>query len=204
MTRVGVIDYGAGNLRSLANAVEAVDGDPVFITKGEEIAGFDRLILPGVGAFRPAMQTLERTGLVAPIKAHAAAGKPLLGVCLGMQLLCTRSFEDGETAGLDLIGADVVPLETSASVKSPHIGWNAIERFAPDTPLLAGVEEGADVYFVHSYMARCADRAHALAQTEHGAFFDSVIGIGSVVGAQFHPEKSQGAGLRMLRNFLEM
>lgn len=204
MTRVGVIDYGAGNLRSLANALEAVGGEPVFVTKPEELAGFERLILPGVGAFRPAMETLHAAGLVAPIKAHAASGAPLMGVCLGMQLICTRSFENGETEGLGLIDADVVAIETGPDVKSPHIGWNAIERFAGNTHLLVGVEEGVDVYFVHSYVVHCRDRAHALAQTQHGAYFDSIIGAGRTVGAQFHPEKSQSAGLTMLRNFLAL
>ena len=200
---VAIVDYGLGNLRSLMNALEAIGTKSYLVSDAETLGRYDRIILPGVGAIAEAMETLTQRGLGEAVIERAREGVPILGVCLGMQLLCRRSFEGGEHQALGLIDADVVPFDPEAGLKIPHIGWNSIEP-EQDHKLLVGVEPGTDVYFVHSYHVQCRCQEDALASTNYGTKFTSMIARDNVLGAQFHPEKSQFAGLRMLENFVSM
>ena len=204
---IAIIDYGVGNLFSLRSAFGAlgeeacVTGDPARIHQAE------RLVLPGVGAFGDAAALLRRRGLDESVRGEAAAGKPLLGICLGMQLLLSRSFEYGEHEGLGLIEGDVVSMEpvVPAGYKVPHIGWNALlfPKEGPSSPLFRYIQEGDCVYFVHSfYAANCA--AHTTAVTEYGAMLTAAVAKDNVCGVQFHPEKSGAVGLAILRAFCEM
>ena len=197
---IAIIDYGVGNLRSLANAVEEIGHEPELVDDPEHLRKADRIVLPGVGAIEPAMRTLRAKHFVEPILECAARGTPILGVCLGMQLLCTRSFENGTHEALDLIPAEVRPFDPAHGLKIPHIGWNSI-RWESAHPLLDGVTPSSDVYFVHSYHASCANDGNVLAWTDYGEKFASMLVKENILGAQFHPEKSQFVGLKMLQNF---
>ena len=197
---VGIIDYGVGNLFSLRSSfaaigVEAfVSGDPAELSKA------DRLILPGVGAFGDAAQKLRDSGLDTFVKEQAASGKPLMGICLGMQLLFEKSYEYGEHEGLGLLKGQVVGMSgrLPEGLKIPHMGWNALKLCKPAKLL----EEGSYVYFVHSfYGANCG--GHVIATTEYGAPLTAAVGRGNVAGCQFHPEKSGDVGLRILKAFCE-
>ena len=208
--QVVVIDYGSGNLRSAAKALEraaadmaanvavAVSGD------AERVRRADRIVLPGVGAFGDCMAGLTRlAGMREALdEAVIAAGRPFLGICVGMQLMAQRSFEHGERAGLGWIAGEVVSLDPSdTTLKIPHMGWNELTVRQPH-PLLAGMEDGAHAYFVHSFALRCAAPASVLAEVEYGGPVAAVVGRDNLVGTQFHPEKSQATGLTLLRNFL--
>lgn len=200
---VAIIDYGVGNLFSLKSSFAAIGQEAVVTSEREVIRKADKVLLPGVGAFRDAAEKLRRSGLDAAVLEEARRGKPLLGVCLGMQLLFDKSYEYGEHEGLGLIAgsvrpiADVIPPE----LKIPQIGWNAL-RFKRESPLLGRVHEGDCVYFVHSYYAAECDEA-VLATTEYGAELTAAVASGSVYGCQFHPEKSGAVGLAILRAFCE-
>jgi glutamine amidotransferase len=197
---IGIVDYGMGNLRSVWNALDSQAIPARIVATAEDLGQAERLIIPGVGAFAHAMRQLNDRGLVAPIRARAAAGVPLLGICLGMQLLVSLGTETETTEGLDLIPgrADLLPVEPPQRL--PHVGWNAI-TLAGRHPLFDGVRGSADFYFVHSFAVETADPHHLLARTEYGRPFASAIGRDNVVGVQFHPEKSQTNGLRILENF---
>ncbi len=201
MTHVGVIDYGMGNRRSVEKALAHV-GARVSVTHDhEELDACDGLVLPGVGAFPKAMHNLRELGLVDLIQARVEQGTPLLGVCLGMQLLFDRSEELGGTAGLGLIAGEVTRLE-AGGLRIPHIGWNEV-RFERSSPLLASLpERGCPFYHVHSYAVRPADRDTVIGTTEYGERFATIVGSGAVLGVQFHPEKSSLHGLRMLETFV--
>lgn len=194
-----IADYGMGNLRSVAKAFEHVGARTVISADPGELASAPAIVLPGVGAFPEAMREIERRGLAEPIRAAAVAGTPLLGICLGMQLLFDSSAEHGGAAGLGLLRGTVERLDASG-LKLPHIGWAHLHREA-DSALTAGIDEGEPFYFVHSFAARPRPE-DLLASAEHGERFAAVVGRGSVLGTQFHPEKSGGAGLRMLANFV--
>lgn len=200
MARIGIIDYGMGNLRSVQNALVEIGQDSELIAAPEAVAACGRVILPGVGAFQEAMENLRRPGMDQALDAHVKAGKPLLGICLGMQLICRKSYEDGEHEGLGWIGAEVRHFPPAEGLKVPHMGWNAVDYAAPH-PLLAEVEPGADVYFVHSYYVDCEDASDTIGETEHGIRFTSMVAHDNVYGMQFHPEKSQSVGMRLLANF---
>lgn len=200
MTAIGVIDYGMGNLRSVINAMKEIGSPAELFTEADRVMGFDRIILPGVGAFQEAMENLRSMGMVEALNAHVEAGKPLLGICLGMQLICRESSEDGQHEGLGWIDASVAHFPTGEGLKVPHMGWNAIE-ICHENPVVGGIKSGADVYFVHSYYVDCADKQHEVGSTEHGIRFASVIARENVYGMQFHPEKSQHVGMQLLRNF---
>jgi glutamine amidotransferase len=210
MTTVALIDYGSGNLRSaekaLALAVSRGEGSHrIVVTHDPEtVASADALVLPGVGAFAACMDLLHaRDGLIeAMTQAVHIKGSPFLGICVGMQLLATRGLEFGETAGLGWIAGDVRKLEPSATLKVPHMGWNALQS---DTrhPLLAGAPDGSHVYFTHSFVLDPADSGDAIAYTDHGGPIVAAVARGNIAGFQFHPEKSQGVGLRLLGDFLE-
>ncbi|MCI8414294.1 MAG: imidazole glycerol phosphate synthase subunit HisH [Ruminiclostridium sp.] len=202
---IAVIDYGVGNLFSLCRSLEAIGQEAVVSGDPAVLHQADRLILPGVGAFADAAEKLRQTGLDAVLQAEAARGKPLLGICLGMQLLFEESYEFGRCAGLGLIPGKVVPMEgvIPADYKIPHIGWNAL-HFPKGTrhPLLQRVQEGACVYFVHSFWAdQCGDAC--IATTEYGAKLTAAVAHGKVMGCQFHPEKSGEIGLSILKTFCE-
>ena len=201
MSRIGVIDYGMGNRRSVEKALAHV-GARVSVTHDhEELYACDGLVLPGVGAFPKAMRNLRELGLVELIQTSVEQGTPLLGICLGMQLLFDGSEELGTTTGLGLIAGDVTRLQ-AGGLRIPHIGWNEV-RFERSSPLLAGLPEpGCPFYHVHSYAARPADTDTILGTCEYGERFVTCVDRGSVFGVQFHPEKSSLNGLRMLDGFV--
>ena len=198
---IAIVDYGVGNLFSLRSSFAAIGKDAAVTASPAALRAADKIVLPGVGAFGDAAEKLRQSGLDAVVREEAAAGKPLLGICLGMQLLFERSFEHGEHAGLGLLKGSVRPIaeRIPPEMKIPHIGWNAL-RFVKDSPLFASLRPGDHVYFVHSYAAEdCGDSL--LAVTEYGAELTAAVGKDNVYGCQFHPEKSADVGLTILRNF---
>lgn len=198
---IAIIDYGAGNLFSVQNALNYLGLENKITSDKAEIVNADRLILPGVGAFGDAMDKLNRSGLVDTIKSEAAK-KPFLGICLGMQLLFEKSFEFGEFSGLSLIKGAVRLMKPEGGLSVPQMGWNALE-YNRECPLLEGIGAGKYVYFVHSYAADCgSDDVYAYA--DYGGKVPALVGNGFVYGAQFHPEKSGDTGLLILRNFAEL
>jgi glutamine amidotransferase len=205
MTRVAIVDYGMGNLRSVANALRAVGADPVIVGCPADLSGFDRIILPGVGAFQQAMEHLVASGLGAALDSMRQAGKPMLGICLGMQLMCRNSEEDAPAdaphAGLGWIDAQVRRFQARQGFKVPHMGWDDVQRLR-DHPLIEGMADGSDYYFVHSYYVDCAHSGDVLLSGHYGVPYCVAFANGNVAGVQFHPEKSQQAGLRLLQNFL--
>ena len=200
---IAIVDYGVGNLFSLRSSLNKIGADTVVTADPAVIAKADKLILPGVGAFADAAKKLRDSGLDAVIKAEAAAGKPIMGICLGMQMLFEKSFEYGEHEGLGLLKGSVVPMEgvIPANLKIPHIGWNAL-KFEKDSKLFKYIKEGDCVYFVHSFYASgCEDSL--IASAEYGAWLTAAVEKGNVMGCQFHPEKSGDVGLNILRAFCE-
>lgn len=198
---IAVVDYGMGNVRSLMNAVEYLGGECALTADPAVFAAAERIILPGVGAFGDAMAAIRARGLDGILHREAVVGrKPLLGICLGLQLLARASDEHGRHQGLGWIDAEVVRFPVLPGLKVPHMGWSPV-RGRPH-PLLAGIADGAWFYFVHSFHMRCADPADVLATGEHGIGFTAAIARGNIAAAQFHPEKSQDNGLRLLENFL--
>ncbi len=201
---IAVIDYGVGNLFSLCRSLEAIGCTPLVTGDPAEIRKARRIILPGVGAFSDAAAKLRQTGLFDLLREEAVRGKPLLGICLGMQLLFDKSLEFGEHEGLGLIPgvirpiADVIP----ENLKIPHIGWNALEFPEEKHPLFASLTPGDCVYFVHSYYAADCEE-HVIARTEYGADLTAAVARGKVMGCQFHPEKSGPVGLAILKAFCE-
>ena len=202
---IAIVDYGVGNLFSLKSSLGRVGAEAVVTGDAKALRAADRLILPGVGAFGDARARLAQTGLDAVLCAEAARGKPILGICLGMQLLFERSFEYGEHSGLGLIPGEVVDMapRLPQGLKVPHIGWNALCIKRPEHPLLSDVHEGECMYFVHSFYAdRCEESI--LATAEYGIELTAAVARENVMGCQFHPEKSGEAGLRLLRAFCGM
>jgi glutamine amidotransferase len=197
-----IIDYGMGNLRSVEKALEAVGGKPAISRDPDAIRRAERLILPGVGAFGDAMHNLRQSGLDEAIGEAVHAGRPLLGLCLGLQLLFTQSEEFGCHAGLNLIPGKVRKFD-EPELRVPHVGWNQIEGTQPD-PLLTGIPEGSYFYFVHSFYVEPDHSEDILRWTSYGRRFCSIACRNNVWGAQFHPEKSQDAGKRLLRNFMSI
>lgn len=194
---IGIIDYGAGNLFSVKNALDYLGLANCITDDPKELQKADGLILPGVGAFADAMGMLEKSGLIPTIKQEAER-KPLLGICLGMQLLFDKGLEFGVNEGIGLIDGTVEPI-AAPGLKIPHMGWNSL-RFHGECPLLKGVPEGAYVYFVHSFAAVTRE-INIAASCDYGGDVTALVQRGSVFGAQFHPEKSGEAGLTMLKNF---
>ena len=200
---IAIIDYGVGNLFSLRSSLNKIGADTVVTADPAVIAKADKLILPGVGAFADAAKKLRDSGLDAVIKAEAAAGKPIMGICLGMQMLFEKSFEYGEHEGLGLLKGSVIPMEGSipANLKIPHIGWNAL-KFEKDSKLFKYIKEGDCVYFVHSFYASgCEDSL--IATAEYGRDLTAAVAKDNVMGCQFHPEKSGDVGLNILKAFCE-
>ena len=197
---IGVVDYGAGNLASVRHALARVDAEVEVFDDPARAVRFDRIILPGVGSFRLAMESLNARGWPEALRAHVAAGRPLLGICLGMQLLFDQGHEHGVTPGIGLIHGEVRRLELPEPHKVPHVGWNSLQ-FARQHPLFAGVKPHLDFYFVHSYHCVPQDEADVVARSDHGGSFVACAAHGSAIGIQCHPEKSQPVGLRLLANF---
>jgi glutamine amidotransferase len=195
---IAIIDYGMGNLRSVQRAFEHVGAEVIVTAHRETIASASAVVLPGVGAFGKAMSNLERAGLTDVIRQVIAQGRPFLGICLGLQLLFEESEEMGQHRGLGVFGGQVKRFEVD--LKVPQIGWNQIHIQRPG-PLLEGVADGSYAYFVHSYYVAPTDPEIVLATTDYEIDYASIVGQDNVFGIQFHPEKSQAVGLRILRNF---
>ena len=199
---IAIIDYGVGNLRSVEKAFEAVGARASVTNDAGAIREAERLVLPGVGAFGECAGRLRRSGLDRLVLDASEAGKPLLGLCVGLQLMFDEGHEFGVHEGLGLMRGRVVRFPETG-LRVPQIGWNQIESVRPH-PLLEGLETGTYFYFVHSYRVEADDAADVLAETEYGIHYPSICGRGRVCGVQFHPEKSQDAGLRLLTNFASL
>jgi glutamine amidotransferase len=197
---IQIVDYGMGNLRSVQKAFEKLSVPATICTRSDELKNCERLVLPGVGAFRDAIAELRRQEFVEPIKAHIAAGKPFLGICLGLQLLFDVSYEDGTWEGLGVVPGEVKRFADTPRLKVPHMGWNRVEP-AADCPLFAGIPSDSYFYFVHSYYVAPREESVVAGRTEYGQTFTSVIHAGNMFATQFHPEKSQQVGLKLLQNF---
>lgn len=202
---IAIIDYGVGNLFSLKCSFESIGADICVTSDPEVISKADRIILPGVGAFEDAARKLRESGLDKVIKKECAQGKPLLGICLGMQLLFERSFEYGEYEGLGLIKGSIRPISDviDPELKIPHIGWNALNFGEKKDELFKYLKEGDFVYFVHSYYGADCDES-VIATTEYSAKLTAAVRNKNVCGVQFHPEKSEKAGLSILKAFCEI
>jgi glutamine amidotransferase len=200
---IQIIDYGMGNLRSVQKAFESLGQPAKICTDPGALHSADKVVLPGVGAFRDAIEHLQAQGFVEPIRNYVAGGRPFLGICLGLQLLFDVSYEDGEYAGLGIVPGKVVRFESRPGLKIPHMGWNALEAAAPN-PLLAGIPAGAHVYFVHSYHVVPRDESVVAARSFHGQPFVAMVARDNLFATQFHPEKSQRIGLQLLENFARL
>ncbi len=201
---IRIIDYGVGNLFSLKSSLTSIGADVDYTGDPDEIRKADKLILPGVGAFRDARQALRDTGLDEVVIEEAKKGKPLMGICLGMQMLFDKSYEYGEYEGLGLVPGEIVGMEgrIPADLSIPHIGWNEL-HMKNESPLLKNVKEGDYVYFVHSYYAETPEQ-YLLATTDYGIEMTAAVQNGNVYGCQFHPEKSSDVGLSILKAFCEL
>jgi len=200
-TKINVIDYGMGNLQSVRNALELLGCEVQVSADPAALSSADALILPGVGAFGEAMSNLQQRKLVEPLRyAVLSEGKPLLGICLGMQLLAESSVERGNYTGLRLIPGEVREMPVSPGYRLPHIGWNDVSISIRD-PLFLDLPDRCAFYFVHSYRFEC-DVAHIAGVTEYGTDITAAVQRGRIFGVQFHPERSQRKGLRLLRNFI--
>jgi glutamine amidotransferase len=197
---IAIIDYGMGNLRSVSKAFETVGHQAVVTRDAQVIGNASHVVLPGVGAFGDCMANIERYGLVEPIRASIRSGKPFLGICLGLQLLFSESEEFGSHKGFDIISGKVRRFAGGPALKVPHIGWNQV-NFQRTCPLFDGIADGADWYFVHSYFVDPYDKELAASTTTYGIPFVSSIWKDNIAACQFHPEKSQAVGLRLIRNF---
>ena len=206
-----IIDYGMGNLRSVSKALESL-GDSVRVSSDpQDVARAEKLVLPGVGAFAAAMRELTARRLIDPIKASIAQGTPYLGICLGLQLLFDRGEEGEGATGLGVLRGTVKRFSCPAPLKIPHMGWNQVirsqkseVRSQSECSLLKGIPEGSFFYFVHSYYADPADRSVVSLETDYGGTFAAMVWRDNLYATQFHPEKSQTVGLRLLRNFIEL
>lgn len=198
---IGILDIDMGNLRSLSKAVYSLGYDFVLVRSAKDLDDATHLMVPGVGAYGTAMSHVEAQGLRDPIRAFAAEGHPIAGICLGMQILSTSGEEGGETQGLDLIPGRVVRMTPEGGLHLPHVGWNTTRFKRKEHPVFHKVKDGRDFYYVHSYHLLCDDPADVLAETDYGADVAAIVGHDNVIGFQFHPEKSQGNGLRLIGNF---
>lgn len=201
MTDIVIIDYGMANLRSVQKAFEAVGSTAEITADPQRVADAPRLVLPGVGAFQDAIARIRETGLADAVLRHIEGGRPFLGICLGYQMLFTRSYEDGEHTGLNLFPGEVVRFAPQPGLKVPHMGWNPIQLTRPDCPLFVGLPPNAAFYFVHSYYPVPSDQSIIAAQAEYPDPFPATVWRDNVFATQFHPEKSQEVGRIVFRNF---
>lgn len=201
---IGIINYGAGNLQSVKNSLDYLNITNALINKPQEIDDCDKIILPGVGAFGPAMEKLNKLGFTQKIKKFARQRKPILGICLGMQLLLETSEEYGLHQGLGLISGKVRPLNDKVKdLPIPHIGWNNTHKLK-SSPLLENISDGSCFYYVHGFYCEPADKSIIIASSDYGIKFAAVLGKNKIFGCQFHPEKSQRCGLVLLENFQKL
>lgn len=201
--QIAIIDYGMGNLRSVQKGFEKVGCQAVVTSDPAVVSAAKKVVLPGVGAFEDAIAELKRKNLVAPVLDAIDSGKPFLGICLGLQMLFETSYENGRHQGLGVLKGDCVRFELPDQFAVPHMGWNQLQiRHSP--PILNGLAEGAYVYFVHSYYVVPADAAVIATETDYGGPFCSMIWRDHLFATQFHPEKSQSQGLKILKNFAEL
>ena len=198
---IKIVDYGMGNLRSVQKAFESLGVEATVCPTAGELSDVDKMILPGVGAFRDAMTELQKRKLVQPILDHMDSGKPFLGICLGLQLLMDLSYEDGEWEGLKVIPGKVIRFEKQPELKIPHMGWNQVKQ-AIDHPLWHRIEQDARFYFVHSYYAAPDKSGQLAGRCHYGVDFAAALAQDNVFATQFHPEKSHTNGLQLLSNFL--
>ena len=200
---IGIIDYDAGNLRSVSKALEALGETPVITRDRELLLKADKVILPGVGSFGDAMEKLNQYGLTEVIQEIAASGKPFLGICLGLQLLFESSEESLGVKGLGLLKGQILRIPDAPGLKIPHMGWNSLD-ITEGARLFNGIENGAYVYFVHSYYCKAEDESIVAASAEYSAHIHASVEQDNVFACQFHPEKSGGIGLKILKNFVEL
>jgi len=206
---IAIIDYDIGNLRSVQKALQRVGGEARLVRTPAELAAADKIVLPGVAAFGDAVAELRRSGLAEPLRRAIAAGVPYLGFCLGLQLLFERSYEDGTHEGLGVFGGEVVRFDfdggapSGARLRVPHMGWNQLHP-RRTCPMLEGIDDGAYVYFAHSFHVVPADESIVAAVTDYGIDFVSAVWKDNVFATQFHPEKSQAVGMRLLANFVRL
>lgn len=203
---IGILDYSMGNLRSVQKALECVGAEAVIVSSPDELSPLDKLVLPGVGAFADGADHLNESGLNDAIRGFIATDKPFLGICLGMQLLFDQSEEDAPNQGLSILPGRVVRFNEDRGgqrIKVPHMGWNTLS-WTDDEPLLAGLEPGCHVYFVHGYYVEPADPADVLATCDYAGPFCAMVRRDNVWATQFHPEKSQRVGMTILQNFVNL
>jgi glutamine amidotransferase len=198
---IAIIDYGMGNLRSVQKALEKSGGKTLLTQNPKDIDAAEKIVLPGVGAMKPAMEKLYGLELVDVIKSNVAKGKPFLGICLGLQLLFEKGFEGGEVNALGILQGTV---ERFNKLKVPHMGWNTLDMKAKNCPFLKNVKNAASVYFCHSYYVKPNDASIIATTTSYGINFTSSVFTKNIFAVQFHPEKSQSVGLNILKNFVEM
>lgn len=199
---IGILDYGMGNINSVFNSLSYLGYEPEIVTSSQDIERCSHLIVPGVGSYGKAMANITELGVDVAIKRHAELGKPLLGICLGMQILSEVGEEGGEFSGLGLIPGRVKLLDL-ADLPVPHVGWNSLNFNNPSHPMFQNLKKHVDFYFVHSYFFDVDNKQHVLAATEYGDQFAAIVGRDNIVGIQFHPEKSQDNGLLLMENFCE-
>ncbi len=202
MPKIAIIDYGMGNLYSVRNTFASLGISADIVDSPDGLLGYDKLILPGVGAFGDAMKELKKKGMIKPIKDFVASGRPFLGICLGMQLLLDKSQESKGVEGLKIVPGEV--RRFSAKLKCPHMGWNKIDKTKKGLKIFKGLKEDIYTYFCHSYYAVPRTKEVVIGETEYGIRFASVIKEGNVYGMQFHPEKGQEIGLKLLENFIRL
>lgn len=200
---IAIVDYQMGNLRSVQKAFEKVGVSADITSDPDALDRADKIVLPGVGAFRDAISELQHRQLIEPLRAAIRAGKPFLGICLGLQLLFDVSYEDGEYRGLEILPGKVVRFQVPPGYKVPHMGWNAARILKP-APILKGIESGTHFYFVHSYLAVPDDHDVVAIEADYPEPFCAMVWRDNLFATQFHPEKSQQAGLQVLRNFAEL
>lgn len=203
--KIALIDYGAGNLHSVDNCLRSLELDPILVSGPDQLDGATHLILPGVGSFGDCMEQLRSRGLLEPIREWVAVGKPYLGICLGYQILFDSSEESPGVEGLGIMAGKVRRFQQQPGLKIPHMGWNVAKPLHPGQGMWRGLGEEPYFYFVHSFFPEPSDDSVVAARTDYGAdYFASAVELGSVVACQFHPEKSQAAGLRLIQNFLNL
>jgi glutamine amidotransferase len=201
---IGIVDYDIGNLRSVQKAFQHCGGEAVFVRTPEEIAKCDALVLPGVGAFGDCVRCLAKSGMWDDVVAWAKSERPFFGICVGFQMLFDSSEEAPGEKGLGIFAGEVKKFSDKHGLKIPQIGWNNVTLRQPDAPLLAGISTGEFVYFVHSYYAAPKDSSIIALESTYGDDFTAAIARGNLIATQFHPEKSQRAGLQMIKNFVEL
>lgn len=199
---IGILNIGLGNVQSVFNAVYENGYDPIFVDKPEMLADLSHFILPGVGNFNAVKQRLEQLGFVQAIDELVASGTPTLGICLGMQLLATTGTEGGDSRGFNIIKANVAAMIPKGNLRLPHVGWNEV-NFTQVHPVFDEIKDKRDFYFVHSYHMTCNYPANVIATTNYGSEFVCAVANKNVIGVQFHPEKSQKNGMKLLENFCE-